>query len=88
MFPVPRDRDELPMKDWEVGVIAGDKAVAFPVKQLAAKREAEKSGVRVTYDPGSRLATATGADGDELPTVTAFWFAWQAFYPDTALWKP
>lgn len=88
MFPVPQTRDELPKKDWVIGVIAGGKAIAFPVKTLAEKREARHGGVTVKYDPDSRLATATGSDGKEIPTTTVFWFAWQAFYPETALWKP
>jgi hypothetical protein len=87
-FPVPAHRDELPKKDWIVGVIADGKAVAFPVKDLAKSRTATQAGVTVTYDPDSRLATARDAADAGLPTTTAFWFAWQAFYPDTALWKP
>jgi len=88
IFPVPNHREELPKKDWIVGVITEGKAVAFPVKLLAEKLEASHEGVTVKYNPTSRLATATGSDGAELPTVTAFWFGWQAFHPETALWKP
>lgn len=88
MFPVPQTRGELPKKDWVIGVISDGKAIAFPVKTLAEKREARQDGVTVKYDPDSRLVTATGSDGKEIPTTTVFWFAWQAFYPETALWKP
>ncbi len=48
----------------------------------------KKDGISLKFDPASGLATATDKDGKELPTVTVFWFAWQAFYPQTALWKP
>lgn len=88
MFPVPQTRDELPKKDWVIGVIADGKAIAFPVKTLEKKQEARQDGVTVKYDPESRLASATGKDGKEIPTVTVFWFAWQAFHPQTGLWKP
>lgn len=88
MFPVPQTRDELPKKEWVIGVIADGKAIAYPLKTLEEKRKAQHGGVTVKYDPDSRLATATGSDGKTIPTTTVFWFAWQAFYPETALWKP
>lgn len=88
MFPVPRHRDELAEKDWVIGVIADGKAHAFPVADLATQRIANHKGITVTYDTGSRLATAKGSSGDTLPATTVFWFAWQAFYPETTIWKP
>lgn len=92
MFPVPHTRDELPSKSWVVGIIADGKPMAFSVKSLATSGKATaRLGdvvVTLTYDPESRLARARTAKGDELPTVTLFWFAWQAFYPKTELWKP
>jgi hypothetical protein len=88
MFPVPRHRDELLDKAWVVGVIHDGKAVAFPLTRLEKASEAKQDGITLKFDPASRLATATDAKGNELPTVTVFWFAWQAFYPKTTLWKP
>jgi len=88
MFPVPKHRDELLDKAWVVGVIHDGKAVAFPLARLEKVSEAKQDGVSLKFDPSSRLATATDAKGNELPTVTVFWFAWQAFYPKTTLWKP
>jgi hypothetical protein len=88
MFPVPKHRDELLDKAWVVGVVHQGRAVAFPITRLEQTNEAEHAGVHLKFDPVSRLATATDAKGNELPTVTVFWFAWQAFYPQTTLWKP
>lgn len=87
MFPAPIERKDLPKKDWVIGVVAKGKAFAFPVNALTEKREAAQDGIRVKYDPASRLAIATDTEGKEIPTVTVFWFAWQAFHPQTALWK-
>lgn len=88
MFPVPKHNEALPDKDWVVGVVADGKAVAFPLAELEKNPVAKKDGVSLKFDPASRLATATDAKGNELPTVTVFWFAWQAFNPQTTLWKP
>ena len=27
------------------------------------------------------------ADGNDVPVVRAFWFAWQAFHPETEIWQ-
>lgn len=88
MFPVPEHRDELEKKDWVIGVIAEGKSHAFPVATLTATRKASHKGVTVTYDPESRLAVAEDTSGNRIPATTAFWFAWQAFQPETSLWKP
>jgi len=45
--------------------------------------------IEIRYDPESRRATVTDkATGRALPVVHVYWFAWQAFYPETVLWKP
>ncbi|MFU8892963.1 MAG: DUF3179 domain-containing protein, partial [Luteolibacter sp.] len=68
MFPVPKHNEALPDKEWVVGVLADDgKAVAFPLAQLEKHPEVKKDGVSLKFDPASRLATATGKDGKELP---------------------
>jgi hypothetical protein len=88
MFPIPKHNEALPDKEWVVGAIHDGKAVAFPLAQLEKNPQAKQDGVSLKFDPDSRLATATDEKGNELPTVTVFWFAWQAFYPKTTLWKP
>lgn len=88
MFPIPKHNEALSEKEWVVGVIKDGKAVAFPLAQLEKASEAKLDGVSLKFDSASRLATATDSKGNELPTVTVFWFAWQAFYPQTTLWKP
>jgi hypothetical protein len=40
----------------------------------------------VQYDPENRSASAALANGDRLPAVSAFWFAWHAFHPGTAVY--
>jgi hypothetical protein len=44
----------------------------------------------VSYDPQTKRAHATiVGTGAAVPTVTLFWYAWQAFYPQTELYvKP
>jgi aspartyl protease family protein len=45
------------------------------------------SPVTVHYDWGSNSARAFDADGEQLPAMTGFWFAWYAFHPETAVFE-
>ena len=42
--------------------------------------------VRIEFDPGNRTGRILDADGKEIPTTIAFWFAWYAFFPDTEVY--
>ena len=85
-FPVPSARTELGEKEWIVGVIVGGVARAFSIEVLTEKRILRDGKVEVTYDPESQLAVAKHTEsGEIIPILKAYWFAWQAFYPNTKL---
>ncbi len=41
----------------------------------------------ITYNIGSDSATIKDESGNLLPATTLFWFAWNAFHPDTLIYK-
>lgn len=43
--------------------------------------------IMLRYDRLGRSLTATHEQGDALPMVTLYWFAWAAFHPDTDVWR-
>jgi len=93
MFPVPTHRKELPKKDWVVGVIVDGVARAYPLKSLppgqTVRDELNSAALEITYHPATQLAVVRRIEnGEVLPSVKAYWFAWQAFYPQTGLWQP
>jgi len=93
MFPVPTYRNELPKKDWVVGVIVDGVARAYPLKSLppgqAVRDEINSAALEITFHPVSQLAEVRRVEsGELLPSVKVYWFAWQAFYPQTGLWQP
>jgi hypothetical protein len=50
--------------------------------------EDQVGGIAVTlqYNPRAQLVTVREqSTGKEVPVVSVYWFAWQAFYPDTEL---
>ena len=91
MFPVPHTRKELPDKTWVIGVVIDGMAKAYPISDLPNNAIEDKVGgkqIVVRYDAEKRYPQITGPEGEQILTVMVFWFAWQAFYPKTDLWKP
>jgi predicted ribosome-associated RNA-binding protein Tma20 len=73
-----------------IGVItASGKPVAFQrSKALVALKSGEKVGVediQLVLDGGG--IRAVNAQGDDLGSHQAFWFAWSQFHPSTGLWQ-
>ena len=92
MFPVPHTRKELPNKSLVIGLVIDGEAKAYPLELLSAHKAVEdrvgNKRVFLRYDEDRRHPQVTDGKGGAIPQVMVFWFAWQAFYPETALWKP
>jgi len=88
IFPVGDTDDRLPIQEAVVGVIApSGTPIAFPV---TATRNALDEGNALEFeDVVVRLTDGLrvyDANGQELPTHQAFWFAWSQFHPETLVW--
>jgi len=92
MFPVPQNRTELDKKEWVYGVIVNGEAKAYPRSALAGLEGGKTTDsvggetIQITYDTASKRAVFETKDGERIPHVGAYWFAWQAFYPQTELY--
>ena len=89
IFPVGDVDPRLPVHEDVLGVItASGKPVAF---RRSAALVALRQGVEIVHE-NVRLELAAGgikavdADGADLGSHEAFWFAWSQFHPGTALW--
>lgn len=66
---------------------------AYPFEELEKRGASRFSDmvngerIEVFWNQDSSSAWAETSAGDELPTTTGFWFAWYAFYPETAVFK-
>jgi hypothetical protein len=92
-FPVSHTRRELPNKEWMVGVLAEGQPIAYRIAELGAVESVQHSLgdmiLEVRLDPESQAVAVTDwATNRRLPYVKLYWFAWQAFHPDTMLWQP
>lgn len=89
IFPVGDVDPRLPVHEDVIGVVtASGKPVAFQRSKafLALKNgdEIAFENVRLRLEAGG--IKAVGADGSDLGSHQAFWFAWSQFHPGTALW--
>lgn len=95
MFDVQHRDQRLPLKAWVMGLVLGGQARAYPFDWLARRADAQGrwhdqlggQRIRIQFDAQARSAEAYDAAGRQLPTITAFWFAWVAFHPGTDLPK-
>ncbi|WP_198649929.1 DUF3179 domain-containing protein [Zobellella maritima] len=89
MFPVRSQSRALPLKEMVTGLVVNGEAKAYPHRIL------NKSGgplfdtlggerLRITLDPAGNPHFFS-EDGRELSGQPGYWFAWFAFYPETAI---
>jgi hypothetical protein len=91
-FPVQAQDDRYHPKETVLGVELDGHFKAYPFVELGktvgdVHDTLAGRKIVVQYDRDSRSATAAMVNGDRLPAVTAFWFAWYAFHPDTAVYR-
>ena len=91
IFPVGDVDPRLPVQEDVIGVTTGSgTAIAFPraaaMVALQNGRELTFEDVRLEMDAGG--VKAVGADGTDIGSHQAFWFAWSQFHPETELWMP
>ena len=89
IFPIGDVDPRLPVHEDVIGVItASGKPVAFQRSKafiaLMNGDEIAFENVRLELDAGG--IRAVDADGSDLGSHQAFWFAWSQFHPETALW--
>lgn len=76
-----------------LGVAIDDAYKAYPFEELRAageRRLADRVGNQdlvVVWHEKALSAHAEAPDGTELPATVSYWFAWFAFYPETAVFK-
>ncbi|MEM1377206.1 MAG: DUF3179 domain-containing (seleno)protein [Pseudomonadota bacterium] len=89
IFPIGNVDPRLPVQEDIIGVTTeSGKQIAFQRSAaLLALRDGQEiafENVRLKLDAGG--IKAVDADGNDLGSHQAFWFAWSQFYPETELW--
>lgn len=93
MFPVAGRSQRYHPKETVIGIEVGGKFKAYPFVELAKIKDGKTTDtlggktLTVRFDAGHRTGAVFDAQGKEIPTVTAFWFAWYAFHRDTEVFR-
>ncbi len=88
-FDVTEMDDRYHPKEMVVGLEINGKHKAYPFSELVKSGESVIEDVfqdqilSIRFDANSQSAEIRDAEGNVIPTVMNFWFAWYAFYPDT-----
>jgi hypothetical protein len=93
MFPVGDVRTDLPAKEMVLGIEIGGAAKAYPLVQLGKKGAAfnDRIGdhsIQIIMSTDGQVVDVKDHQSLSIPVIFAYWFAWQAFHPQTAVYTP
>jgi len=90
-FPVSKMDSRYHPKELVIGLSVNSMHKAYPFTELSRtggdiEDSVAGQAVRVHYDSRNRTGQVFAADGSELPSTISYWFAWQAFHPDSGVY--
>jgi hypothetical protein len=91
MFPVGDVRADLAAKEMVLGVEINGAAKAYPLSLLERKTgmfkdEIGEIAVRIILSTEGQVVNVQDHQARTIPVIFAYWFAWQAFHPDTEVY--
>ena len=92
-FDVAHKDDRFHPKESVIGIEIDGQFKAYPFSELEKRKNSrfkdqfQGKELLINYHPDSRSATITNEQGEELPALTTFWFAWYAFHPETEVYQ-
>lgn len=92
MFPVGDVRSDLPAKTRILGLEINGHSRAYPLNTLHSTANHMKDtlggvSIWIEVDSSDQVIGVLDSDGQPVPHLFAYWFAWQAFHPDTTVYR-
>lgn len=88
-FPIENKNRKIHPKEVVLGLELNGEFKAYPIKELEAKSQTPcidyfaGHELIIEIEPGAASAVIRDAEGEILPALSLYWFAWYAFHPDT-----
>lgn len=88
-FPVSGNDDRYHPKEVVIGIIINGKPKAYPLVELNKSEKGsimdkfQGKNLRIEFSEEGNSAEIFDENGKLIPSVSNFWFAWYAFYPET-----
>ncbi|MBS3919814.1 MAG: DUF3179 domain-containing protein [Deltaproteobacteria bacterium] len=91
-FPVGKVRTDLSPKEMVLGIELSGKAKAYPISLLrknpgVLRDKVGGKGIEIEISPDGEVAGVRDEQGQAIPSIFSYWFAWQAFHPETSVYK-
>ena len=91
-FPVGDVRKDLSPEEMVLGVDILGTARAYPLSLLRKRPgilrdEISEKPIQIRVTPDGEVLEVRDHQGKEIPSIFAYWFAWQAFHPKTTVYK-
>ncbi|WP_428622492.1 DUF3179 domain-containing protein [Sedimenticola sp.] len=92
-FPVKQRDSRYHPKEQIYGLTVAGQHKAYPVAELSRRAGEEIKdqfagrSFTIRYQRASQSARFYDQQGKEVPVIRAYWFAWYAFHPDTAVFS-
>ena len=88
MFPVGDVRKDLAAKERILGIQINHAAKAYPLKWLrnhpgTHKDQLAGESIEIQVDSNGEVVSVHNQNGQPIVATYAYWFAWQAFHPQT-----
>ncbi len=92
-FPVGDVRKDLSPKTRVLGIEIGEAAKAYPLDKITLypgilTDRIGETVVRIEISPEGEVLSVENASGEAVSGVFLYWFAWQAFHPETSVFRP
>ena len=92
MFPVKMQSELFSNKEKVLGLTLNGKHKAYPFSELKKAKgkiidQFEGKEIHITFNRSRNTAIMKDVEGNVLPAVRLFWFAWYAFHPETEVWR-
>ena len=88
MFPVGNVRKDFPAKERVLGVAVGSFAKAYELAEIIKypgilKDRIDDTIIHIHVSNDGEVTGVKDSNGNDLPHIFSYWFAWQAFHPET-----
>jgi len=91
-FPVGKVRKDLSPKEMVLGIEVAGEARAYPLSRLRKRPGilGDRLGgeaIQMEVNADGQVAGVKDAQGNIIPHIFSYWFAWQAFHPKTTVFQ-
>ena len=85
-------REDLSAKERILGIEVRNEAMAYPLSHLQKQPGIIRDSVggetiQIEVTRAGEVVSVRNQDGDEIPHIFVYWFAWQAFHPNTKVYR-